>query len=41
MNAKRSINVIKATMQHIRKNIILKKKRRLKLRMTSLQAKKR
>ena len=41
MNAKRLINAIETTMQRIRKNLMSKKKRKLKLRMISLQAKKR
>ena len=31
MNAKRSINAIETTMQHIQKNLMLKRKRKLKL----------
>ena len=41
MNAKRLINAIETTMQHIQKNLMSKKKRKLKLRMILLQAKKR
>ena len=41
MNAKRLINAIETIMQHIRKNLMSKKKRKLKLRMILLQAKKR
>ena len=36
MNAKRSINAVKITMQHIKKNLILKRKRKLKLQMILL-----
>ena len=41
MNARRSINAIETTMQRIRKNLMSKKEWKLKLRMISLQAKKR
>ena len=41
MNAKRSINAIETAMQRIRKNLMPKRKRKSKLRMISLQAKKR
>ena len=41
MNARRSINAIETTMQHIRKDLMSKRKRKLKLRMISLQAKRR
>ena len=41
MNAKRLINAVEITMQRIRKNLILKKKRKLKLWMISLQTKRR
>ena len=41
MNARRSINVIDTTMKRIKKNLMSKKKRKLKLRMISLQTKKR
>ena len=41
INARRSISAIETAMQRIRKNLMSKKKRKLKLRMTSLQAKKR
>ena len=36
MNAKRLINAVKTTMQHIKKNLMSKRKRKLKLRMISL-----
>ena len=41
INAKRSINAVETAMQRIRKNLMLKKRRKSKLRMISLQAKKR
>ena len=41
MNTRRSISVIDTTMKHIKKNLMSKKKRKSKLRMTSLQTKKR
>ena len=41
MNIKRSINVINTTMKRIKKNLMLKKKRKLKLRIIFLQIKKR
>ena len=40
MNAKRSINVIDITIKRIKKNMMSKRKRKSKLRMISLQAKK-
>ena len=41
MNARRSINAIKTMMQHIKRNLMSKKKRKSKLQIISLQAKKR
>ena len=41
MNARCSINVIDTTMKHIRRNLMSKRKRKSKLRMISLQAKRR
>ena len=41
MNAKRLISAVETVMQRIRRNLMLKKKWKLKLRMISLQAKKR
>ena len=41
MNAKRLISVIDTTMKRIKRNLMSKKKRKLKLRMISLQTKKR
>ena len=41
MNARRSISAIEITMQHIRKNLISKKKRELRLQIILLQGKKR
>ena len=39
MNTKRSINAIETAMQYIQKNLMSKKERKLKLRMTLLQIK--
>ena len=39
MNVRRSISAIETAMQRIRKNLMLKKKRKSKLRMISLQTK--
>ena len=41
MNARRSISAVETTMQRIRKNLMSKRKRKSKLRMTLLQAKRR
>ena len=41
MNARRSISAIETTMQHIKKNLMSKRKRKSKLRMILLQAKRR
>ena len=41
MNVKRLINTFETMMQHIKKNLMSKRKQKLKLRMILLQTKKR
>ena len=41
INVKRLINAVETTMQHIKKNLMFTKERKLKLKIILLQAKKR